>query len=1119
MQEFLPAEILAAIAAQYRQAGTAAVRNYETQKADEDSLTGALGGSLAMVEGEAVVDGINYTWRTRSWKVRGRGKGAPESINGADAFLEFEVIDADGKPLRTKVLPLQAKKVWGRKDPKLVEQVRKMQSLCGASLVVDFRPEAYFAIEGGVVLAAEGRRKSVPPDRIKPLGELLADDFLTCKIGAIGLRYDDAAQLLRDANGRVLYASAANAIRTTVRIQRETLATTKAPSTNESERKTRQQRIDPRLNARGWPRATQGATPIGRAYRTEEEETANGPADYALWLDGHIVAVVEAKKLTIGPQNVLTQAARYSQGVTGGPYNFDGHRAPFLYSTNGEVTWFHDVRHPLNRSRRVADFHTPDALRELLTSDFEAVTTTLLATHNAHPRLRPYQIAANTAVEQCIADRRRHLLVAMATGVGKTFTTVNQVYRLMKAGVARRVLFLVDRRALAAQTVRAFSSFEAEPGLKFDKAYEVYSNRFQREDFGDDETFDPKLIPAGYLTKPKPGLAFVYVSTIQRMAINILGREAVFGTDDEAIDDDADKLDIPIHAFDLIVADECHRGYTSGEQSVWRSTLDHFDAIKIGLTATPAAHTTSYFQHLAYRYSYAEAVREDYLVDYDVVAVRSDVRMQGVFLREGEQVESVDSVSGTTQLDLIEDERHFEATEIERQVTAPDSNRKVVEELRRYADAHEQRYGRFPKTLIFAVNDLPHTSHADQLVTMCRDVFGRGDAFVQKITGRVDRPLQRIREFRNRPNPAIAVTVDMLSTGVDIPDLEYIVFLRPVKSRILFEQMLGRGTRLGERFKDKDHFTVFDCFDGTLLDYFRNATGITAEAPDKPTRTTDEIIEDIWSNRDRDYNVGCLIKRLHRIDKHMAGEARELFGGHVPDGDLSAYARGLTAALRSRFTATMKTLRDPGFKDLLVNYPRPKRVFYVAGGVEDYVESRWMPRDSSGVEYKPEDYITAFSRFVRDNPAQIDAIRILLDRPRDWGCEPLNELRKQLVATKERFTVERLQRAHEAHYHRSLVDLISMVKHAADAHQPLLTAAERVERAFLRVTAGETFTAPQQAWLDRIRIYLVESLSIEADDFDQIPIFQREGGLVAARRAFGPRIDTLLRDLNEAIAA
>src|SRR4029078_3965329 len=199
----------------------------------------------------------------------------------------------------------------------------------------------------------------------------------------------------------------------------------------------------------------------------------------------------------------------------------------------------------------------------------------------------------------------------------------------------------------------------------------------------------------------------------------------------------------------------------------------------------------------------------------------------------------------------------------------------ILEEIRKYALKHEEQFKRFPKILIFAANDLAHTSHADQLVNICRDVFGQGDSFVQKITGSptVDRPLKRIREFRNRPNPAIVVTVDMLSTGVDIPDLEFIVFLRPVKSRILFEQMLGRGTRKGENHPDKSHFTVFDCFDGTLLEYFRKASAFPRERPEKPSRTLKEVVDDIWANRDRDYNIRCLVRRLQRIDKEMAGDA------------------------------------------------------------------------------------------------------------------------------------------------------------------------------------------------------------------------------------------------------
>jgi type I restriction enzyme R subunit len=215
----------------------------------------------------------------------------------------------------------------------------------------------------------------------------------------------------------------------------------------------------------------------------------------------------------------------------------------------------------------------------------------------------------------------------------------------------------------------------------------------------------------------------------------------------------------------------------------------------------------------------------------------------------------------------------------------------------------------------------------------------------------------------------------------------------------------------------------------------------------------------------------------------------------------------------------MKMLRDPAFQGLLVTYPRPPRVFYVAPEVIDQVESEWVIRDGAGHEYKPEDYLAAFSRFVTQNPTQIEAIRILLDRPRDWSSAALDELGRKLVQTPERFSMATLQRAHQVCHGRALVDIISMVKHAANATAPLLTAAERVQRAVDTITRGHTFTADQQNWLERIRTYLVEALAIDAADFNLIPIFDREGGLAAARRAFGPQLDPLLRQLNEAIAA
>ncbi len=892
------------------------------------------------------------------------------------------------------------------------------------------------------------------------------------------------------------------------------------PDLNEAA--TRKRLIDPKLRAGGWNLCAfdlaKSASGLDRCALTEYP-TDNGPADYALVSGGQVIGIVEAKRLTLGPQNVLTQAERYARGLQDGPFNFNGLRVPFLYSTNGEVIWFHDIRHPLNRSRKIAGFHTPEALQEMLSKDLDCACGALLSTPNAHPRLRPYQREANEAMEQAIAARKRAMLVAMATGTGKTFTMVNEIYRLMKAGVAKRVLFLVDRRALAAQAVRAFASFEPEPNLKFDQIYEVYSQRFFRDDLDEDEKFDPKVLPSSYLLSPNPGLAFVYVCTIQRMTINLFGRNAVFATGDEEVDEDADKLEIPIHAFDLIVADECHRGYTAREEAIWRDTLDHFDAIKIGLTATPASHTTGYFKEIPYRYEYTRAVREGFLVDYDAVSIRSDVRMNGVFLSEGERVGLVDPESGRERLDNVEDERQFAPTELEEKVTSPDSNRKILEEIRKYADQHQALYGRFPKTLIFAANDLPHTSHADDLVDKARDVFGQGDSFVQKITGRVDRPLQRIREFRNRRQPGIVVTVDLLSTGVDIPDLEFIVFLRTIKSRILFEQMMGRGTRRGELYSDKSHFTVFDCFGGTLLDYFRTATAITAEPPQKEARTLHEIIEEIWANRDRDYNVRCLVRRLQRVAKEMSGEARELFAAYIEEGDVARFAAELPRRLHEDFTGVMSLLRDPAFQDLLVNYPRPKRTFLVAYDTVDTVASAWQVRGSDGALLKPEDYLAAFARYIRENKEQVEALTILLERPKEWGSHALVDLRKKLTTTQEGFTESNLQKAHERCYHKALADIISMVKHAARETEPLLTGEERADLAIDRVTKGLYLTPEQHQWLSWIKAHLAVNLSIEKEDFDLSPILMRHGGWGQANRAFQGHLEGLIQRLNEAVAA
>ena len=888
-----------------------------------------------------------------------------------------------------------------------------------------------------------------------------------------------------------------------------------------NESQTRKQLIDPLLTASGWNVVSYDETKELKYYNNcaiKEYPTDFGPADYAFCACEKIVGIVEAKKLTLGPQSVLTQAERYSRGLSDNPFNYNGFHVPFLYSTNGKEIWYHDIRHALSRSRQISDFHTPEALVERLNYDFEELANGFFDMPD-NTMMRPYQCECCDAVGRAIVDRKRTMMVAMATGTGKTFMAVNLIYRLMKAGVAKRVLFLVDRRALAAQVVRAFSSFETEQGLKFDKTYEVYSQRFQKGDLDEDESFDATLIPESYLTSPKPEHSFVYVSTIQRMTINLFGKASVFSCCDESEDEEASQLDIPIHAFDLIIADECHRGYSAQEISVWRKTLDHFDAIKVGLTATPAAHTSAYFKEIVFKYGYEKAVKEGFLVDYDIVPVKSNVRMNGVFLHKGEEVYVIDPETGQEKIDLLEDEREFSAEKIEHDITSVDSNKKILEEIKRYADEHEERYGRFPKTLIFAVQDISHVSHADQIVDLARDIFGRGDSFVQKITGKVDRPLQRIREFRNRKEPGIAVTVDLLSTGVDIPDLEYIVFLRSVKSRILFEQMMGRGTRKGELYPDKSHFVVFDCFGGTLFDYFRSVTGVTAEPPQREIKPIAEIIEDIWSNRDRDYNVRILTKRLNRIDKEMSGEARDMFSVFIEKGDLKRFAVSLERRISEDFTDTMEILKNPDFLNLLKNYPRPPRTFLVDYETQDEVSSTWIMRDAAGNEYKPEDYLNLFSEFVKENSEKIAAISILLDRPKDWSTDALGDLKKRLESSQERFTIENLQKAHKITYNKALVDIISMIKHAAREEESLLTSEERVNLAFGRVMTGKSFTPEQHLWLDRIRSHLVANLSIDKEDFDSIPVFADYGGWNKANRIFEGELINLVSEFNQAVAA
>lgn len=502
----------------------------------------------------------------------------------------------------------------------------------------------------------------------------------------------------------------------------------------ESEKTTRKKKIDSKLTSSllSWkviPWSNDLDTDSLTAHAVEEYPTKTGPADYAMFVNGKLLGVIEAKKLSVGAKNVLEQAKRYSKSVARTVGEWRGYKVPFLYSTNGEVIFYLDVRKKENTSYQISDFHSPQALSDKFSRNTAAAELWFQNNPvNKIKRLRYYQEEAIEAIEYALIDGKKKILLAMATGTGKIFTIVSLIYRLLKSGYAKKILFLVDRRALAAQAVSAISAFETPERVKLDNDYEVYSQKFRSEDLDESMRFNPSVLPEDYLVNPQEKHTFIYVSTIQRMAVNLLNREGLDGFEYNV---DAGKLDIPINVFDVIITDECHRGYFTKETGTWKRTLDYFDAVKIGLTATSAGHTMAMFTHKISSYSTEQAVLDGFLVDYDAVKIKSSVKINGAFLKEGELVGEVDTQTGVKTLDALEDEREFSAREIEARITAPDSTNKIIKTLKKHIDRFEEEYGRFPKTLIFAVNDLPHISHSDEIVRTCKDIFGKGDVYTK----------------------------------------------------------------------------------------------------------------------------------------------------------------------------------------------------------------------------------------------------------------------------------------------------------------------------------------------------------------------------------------------------
>jgi type I restriction enzyme, R subunit len=590
------------------------------------------------------------------------------------------------------------------------------------------------------------------------------------------------------------------------------------------------QQIDAQLVAAGWIIQDYKAVDFsaGRGIALREVPLKTGPCDYLLLVDRHAVGVIEAKKVGTTLSAVAEQSARYASslpdflaaGLTG--------PLPFAYESTGVETFFRDTRDPAPRSRRVFSFHRPETLAAWH-AEADTLRARLVALPTAHPLvdagndgankglgaspMRDCQVEAITGLETSFAENRPRSLIHMATGAGKTYTACAFTYRLIKYAGARRVLFLVDRANLGEQARDEFARFRTpDTGRLFTELYNVQ-----------------------HLTSPHiDDVCRVTICTIQRLYSILRGEDLAEGADDLSGAELASALGVtrtrdvaynpavPIEKFDFIVTDECHRSI----YNLWRQVLEYFDSFLVGLTATPAPQTIAYFhQNRVAEYNHERAVADGVNVGYDVYRIKTRVTEQGGKVEKGFLIDHRSKASRAQRSAVLADDLDYTPADLDRSVVVPDQIRTVLSTYRDVLPV-ELFPGRtlVPKTLIFAKDD----SHAEDIVHLCREVFGRGNDFCKKITYQAKHPVtgkpakskELIKEFCLSPSLRIAVTVDMIATGTDIKPLEVLIFLRDVRSRVYFEQMKGRGTRVltptdlqsvsGEDARAKTHFVLVD---------------------------------------------------------------------------------------------------------------------------------------------------------------------------------------------------------------------------------------------------------------------------------------------------------------------
>jgi len=937
---------------------------------------------------------------------------------------------------------------------------------------------------------------------------------------AEGQRRSEAEALAREAETKVhefqnhLIQLQAQATRASEQEINQTIVQAQVAETHVKldERETRRL-IDAQLRAAGWDVDSElvtyqsGARPQkGKNQAIAEYPMSGGRADYALCVGLQVLAVVEAKRQSKDvAEGALDQAKRYSRGYerqgdeisAGGPWGV--FKVPFVFATNGRPflqqiqtksgIWFCDVRRPDNLRQCIATWYSPQGLTEALKQDIDQADAKLQQEpFNYGIALRDYQIQAIKAVEAALSKGQRALLVAMATGTGKTKMCIALVYRLLKTKRFRRVLFLVDRTALGEQTANAFKESRMEN-------LQTFADIFELKELKDTETDSD--------TK-------VHIATVQGMVKRIL-----YPADETAIPT-ADH-------YDCIVVDECHRGYLLDRElsdselefrnfddyiSKYRRVLDHFDAVKIGLTATPALHTTQIFNEPVYTYTYREAVVDGWLIDYEPpFQIKTKLSEEGMVWKAGDHMEFFNAQTGQLDLAHAPDEVKIEVEQFNKKVVTEAFNRVVCEALAQHIDPSLP-----DKTLIFCATD----HHADIVVTQFKQVLQEyygsvDDEAIAKITGAADKPLELIRKFRNEVNPKIVVTVDLLTTGIDVPPICNLVFIRRVNSRILYEQMLGRATRRCDDI-GKEVFRVFDA-----VKLYEAIAPVSTMKPIvvNPKLSFTQLVEELGTVAAPDAVdsiIDQLLSKFQRKRRHLSENSQaqlEQLAG-MPIQDIVPHLKQSGAAqVRDWFEqrkaiAQILDRQEGGPQSVLISYHADELLGIEQGyGVSE-----------DGVPYgKPEDYLDSFKAFLQNNQNQIAALTVVVQRPRDLTRSQLKEL-KMLLDTAG-YSETRLRSAWRGSTNEDIAaSIIGFIRQAA-LGDALVPYSERVDRALKKILASQNWTAPQRKWLERIGRQLKVEVIVDRESLDNGEFKTQGGGFDRLNKLFSGRLEVILTEIGD----